>query len=684
MATLNASGAIVTNIFTKVRSYGFSEWASGEDVLMQGAGGNCDMTGLVTKSGNLHVWGNNGGNYGLGIGNTTTSQNTPLLISGAYGALAASQPVIAGAWGSQHGVALDSTGRVYAWGYNNFGQVGNNTTSNGTVSTLISGVYGSLTPVGVTVVAVACGGAYTVALDSTGRVHAWGYNVQGQLGNNSTTQSNVPVLISGVYGSLTSSVTVVAIACGNSHTVALDSTGKVHTWGNNNSSQLGNNSTTQSNVPVLISGVYGSLASGVVVTAISCGYQHTVALDSIGKVHAWGYNPQGQLGNGTTTNQLVPILISGGSLAGGTSVVTISCGSFYTLVIDSAGQIHGWGAGSLGELFQYGNSSPSIPTLYGSVGNGYPEMTIAGGDQFSVLVDSLGAVFTVGFNNSGQLGNNSLTSAMNNVKITGVYGSLAAVTSGSIFWNFTGQHRCFIQNYTSKNIAQIEGLVVCANQNKYITTDATNGDFAFLSGSSAITTNDALPVLSLSTKPKDKTVFGVVSLKTEYAPSSGGTAVDPTGTQLAFAISDGDQRAEINALGEGAMWVCDAGGPIESGDYLTSSSVPGYGMQQNDPYMCNYTIGKSTMDCDFTAPLIPKTQRRIDQFGANVLNDKGMPIYDPVLDLDGQHELEPSYKMRFLTADGTQISQGDYNIAITTGTPQVFSAAFIGVTYHCG
>jgi hypothetical protein len=258
---------------------------------------------------------------------------------------------------------------------------------------------------------------------------------------------------------------------------------------------------------------------------------------------------------------------------------------------------------------------------------------------------------------------------------------LATAKIGTLFWNFTGQHRCFVLGYTAKTMAQIEGLVVCANQNRYVTTNATTGDFTFLTGAKAITTNDALPVVALSSKANDKTVFGVVSLTTEYAPSSGGRALDPTADQLASAVLDGDQRAEINALGEGAMWVCDANGPIESGDFIATSQVPGYGMQQSNPCMCNYTVAKATMDCDFTAPLIPVTALRVDQFGNNVTDSTGMPIYDPVLTSEGQEETAPAYNRRFLLLDGTQITEEAYAAAVAAGTP-AFRAAFVGVTLH--
>jgi hypothetical protein len=275
-----------------------------------------------------------------------------------------------------------------------------------------------------------------------------------------------------------------------------------------------------------------------------------------------------------------------------------------------------------------------------------------------------------------------------------VYGSLAAATAGSLFWNFTGQHRCFVVGYTAKTLPLIEGLVVSANQNRYVTTNAATGEHSFLTGADAITTNDALPVVALSTVAKDKRAFGVVSLKTNYDP-----APDPTAEQLALQREQGDQRAEINSVGEGAMWACDANGPIDAGDYVTTCAVPGYGAQQAEPYVANFTVGKATMTVDFTAPLIPVLKRALDQFGNNETDADGMPVYVPAVtepvvvattnadgtttttttDPGGQPVLAPAYKTRFLLQDGTQITADAYAAAIAAGTP-AFRAAFIGIT----
>ena len=275
---------------------------------------------------------------------------------------------------------------------------------------------------------------------------------------------------------------------------------------------------------------------------------------------------------------------------------------------------------------------------------------------------------------------------------TAQYGALglgSATTGASLFWNFTGQHRCFVTNFNSITMKQIEGLIVCANNNKYISDISTN--FMTNDTSGALTTIDAMPMVSLCTASNDKSVFGVVCLKTEYPPG-----MNPTPAQIEACLEQGDVRAEINAMGDGSMWVSDFNGPVATGDYITSSSIPGYGQVQNDDFLHSYTVGKSTIDCDFSCPLVPQTKVRKDVYGNNILDANGWPIWDVImvptdivdpsynLNVEMVPSMVPVYNMRYLLIDGTQITLEEYNAHLVRQDVQVHRAAFLGVTYHCG
>jgi hypothetical protein len=149
--------------------------------------------------------------------------------------------------------------------------------------------------------------------------------------------------------------------------------------------------------------------------------------------------------------------------------------------------------------------------------------------------------------------------------------------------NFTGQHRTLISQVPLTQYENYEGLIVSADTDVYYNDN--------------ITINEALPIVSISNKIKDKSCFGVVSLKE-----------DPNNYEYTAYIprEDGDIRIRVNSIGEGGIWVSNMNGNLESGDYITTSSIPGYGMKQDSEFLANYTVAKITMNCDFTKINIPR------------------------------------------------------------------------------
>jgi len=194
--------------------------------------------------------------------------------------------------GLYHTCALLSTGAVKCWGNNGNGQIGDNSQIQRLTPVAVSGLSSGVT-------AISAGYQHTCALLSTGAVKCWGYNGNGQLGDNSQTQRLTPVDVSGLSSGVT------AISAGIYHTCALLSTGAVKCWGYNVYGQLGDNSQTNRLTPVDVSG----LSSGV--TAISAGYLHTCAVLSTGAVKCWGYNAYGQIGDNSQTQRLTPVAVSG-------------------------------------------------------------------------------------------------------------------------------------------------------------------------------------------------------------------------------------------------------------------------------------------------------------------------------------------------------------------------------------
>jgi hypothetical protein len=236
-----------------------------------------------------YTWGQN--TFGQLGNNGSTNSSVPVLVTKS--GVLAGKTVISVAGGESHSLALCSDGTVVAWGENSFGQLGNNGTTNSSLPVIVTST-GVLA--GRTVISVAAGDTHSVALCSDGRVVAWGENTVGQLGNNGTTNSKVPVLVSNT-GVLAGKI-VVSVVAGRSDNLALCSDGTLVTWG----------SSTGTGVPVAMTST-GVLA-GKTVVAVAGGGPHSLALCSDGTVAAWGDNSYGQLGNNTTGYEYEPVAVT--------------------------------------------------------------------------------------------------------------------------------------------------------------------------------------------------------------------------------------------------------------------------------------------------------------------------------------------------------------------------------------
>jgi len=191
-----------------------------------------------------------------------------------------------------HTCALTDAAGVKCWGYNSVGQLGNNATTDSAIPVDVTGL-------GTGVVAIVAGNHHTCALTAAGGVKCWGGNIYGQLGNGATTDSATPVDVTDL------ATGAVTIAAGSSHTCALTGAGGAKCWGWGLSGRLGNNATTDSSIPVDVTG----LGTGVV--AIAAGSNHTCAQTAAGSGKCWGNNSLGQLGDGTTTQRSTPVDVSG-------------------------------------------------------------------------------------------------------------------------------------------------------------------------------------------------------------------------------------------------------------------------------------------------------------------------------------------------------------------------------------
>ncbi|WP_416905407.1 Ig-like domain repeat protein [Micromonospora echinospora] len=286
----------------------------------------------LTSTGTVLAWGSN--HYGqLGNG-TNTHSNVPVPV-----ALPTGTRITAIDAGHDHSLALTSTGTVLAWGDNSSGELGNGTNTRSRIPVPVA------LPTGTRITAIDGGSAHSLALTSTGTMLAWGDNSSGELGNGTNTHSNVPVPVA-----LPTGTRITAIDGGTAHSLALTSTGTMLAWGYNHYGQLGNGTNTHSNVPVPV-----SLPNPSIV-AIATGSHHSLALTSTGTMLAWGYNHYGQLGNGTNTHSNVPVAVD--FLP---TITATDAGGEHSLVLTSTGTMYAWGYNTSGQLGNGTNTSSSRP-----------------------------------------------------------------------------------------------------------------------------------------------------------------------------------------------------------------------------------------------------------------------------------------------------------------------------------
>ncbi|MGH9081230.1 MAG: hypothetical protein ACRDYE_14360 [Acidimicrobiales bacterium] len=340
--------------------------------------------GASTTPGAVYAWFDNDAGQ-LGIGSYTDSQ-VPVPSQ-----MPAGTTTTAVAAGQSHSVALTSTGTVYAWGRDHEGQLGDNNMLNTTVPVQVA------LPAGVTVTAIAAGWDQTLALTSTGAVYTWGLNRYGELGDGTTTNRDFPVLVHLPVG-----VSVTAVAAGQYHSLAMTSTGAVYSWGNNADGQLGDNSITNSTVPVPV-----ALPAGVKATAIGAGDSHSLLVTSTGAVYGWGKNTFGQLGDGGTSGSDVPVLAelpagvtATAVAAGGVSPSAKVPGGDYSVALTSAGALYSWGANGNGQLGDGGTSGSDVPVLT-ELPTGVKATGIGAGPNFGHALTTNGAIYFWGGDAAG-------------------------------------------------------------------------------------------------------------------------------------------------------------------------------------------------------------------------------------------------------------------------------------------
>ncbi len=337
------------------------------------AGGYSHFCGIYSNA--LKCWGDN--QYGqLGIGNQL-DKTTPTSVS----SLSSAVTYVTAAYYSSCAI---KSGTIYCWGYNDNGQLGDGSTSNATNPAAVLGLSSNMVKV-----EGSSTGKHYCGLTELGTIKCWGDNTtNGQLGNNSTTDSSTPVSVVDSNGDALSEV--VDIAVGGSHSCAITSNLNLYCWGYNGYGQLGIGNTSIKLVPSLVS---GSSASAKLVWA---GTTHTCALIN-STLKCWGHGGNGRLGTGFTADETTPSTVVGLSTP---SIASI--GNSNSCSISTAGALKCWGNnndyGQVGNGSSTDQSSPVAVSLSNIVDLGVGGFT-------TCAINSSDSTYCWGFQGDGQLGN---------------------------------------------------------------------------------------------------------------------------------------------------------------------------------------------------------------------------------------------------------------------------------------
>jgi alpha-tubulin suppressor-like RCC1 family protein len=347
------------------------------------------------------VAGGYGGTVSVGADNTTGTNTATASGVGAF-----TRGVVAIAAGAAHACAVTSGGAAECWGYNDTGQLGDGTTTGRLAPATVTGL-------GSGVAAISAGNSHTCALTSRGGVLCGGENGFGQLGDNSTVRRLAPVAVSGLTEGVATVVT------GSRHSCALTTAGAVLCWGSNLLGEVGDGTTIARPAPVTVSG----LTSGVV--ALGVGAYHTCAVLDDASVRCWGSNASGQLGDGTTTLRRTPVTVSG--LPPGTEPLAVTGGIYHTCIVTRTGQALCWGANHRGQLGDGTTSGQMVPTVVSGLTD---IVALDAGSSHTCALTASGGARCWGENLTGQVGDGTTVNRNIPVVVTDLESGTAAIQAG--------------------------------------------------------------------------------------------------------------------------------------------------------------------------------------------------------------------------------------------------------------
>ena len=353
-----------------------------------------------------------GANSSGQLGSDSGTAYVPVPVTSTTGAIVTGIKQISA--GGGHTCAVFSNGTARCWGANDSGQLGDG--SNVGRSHPVFVRDSSNNPL-TGIASITTGFSHSCAKMVVGTVRCWGANAAGQLGDGTTTNRNRPVEVTTAASvALTGGLSVVA---GAFHTCALLSNGTAKCWGNNANGQIGNGSTTNQTRAVSVLNTNLTAMSGV--TGLAAGDVHTCARLNTGNVRCWGWNFYGQIGDGSTTDRYSPVFVRNADNTPLGTVTSITGGSFHTCARLSTGAVRCWGFntfGQLGDGTTINRNRPVAATVTGTNAALTGVTNVTAGNGHTCVRMTTGQARCWGANN-GQVGDGTTTNRPRAVVVVG-------------------------------------------------------------------------------------------------------------------------------------------------------------------------------------------------------------------------------------------------------------------------
>lgn len=305
----------------------------------------------VTKAGLVYIWGTGGA---VGTVSSGRLSIAPQILE----AVPLSMPIKDISCGLGHTLFLTVKGTVWAWGNGGNGRLGLGDIYDRTEACIVVGLANEV------VISVQCGASHSLALTERGHVYSWGKNTQGQCGHGNTEDVIKPTLIKKLS---VGDIYITQVTAGWEHSLALTKAGKLYSWGcgykdnrrNVIPPVLGLGHSEVRPTPELVSSI-----EGVVITAVSSGWDHCLAVDSDGKLLSWGSGQNGKLGHGNEENISVPCFIPE---LESKKIVAFSAGCEHSAAVTADGVLYTWGHADGGRLGLGNNIQSFVPLKVGCI-----------------------------------------------------------------------------------------------------------------------------------------------------------------------------------------------------------------------------------------------------------------------------------------------------------------------------